>query len=191
MKESNTKLFCELIKKRTKDHQEVVTRCSDIPSVMLATIRQELDSLIRVAYLLQVSDSDVRQELMVATLNNVQWQEITSKGKCKRITDREMVELSDKLIGWTKSVYKFGCAFVHLSNFHNSDEQHPFRQLKEQEREDVLAHMRRYHGGPYSDDPSLLELKEYLPSVFKKVSGNLSCYLEDLEEGRIITPASI
>ena len=41
--------------------------------------------------------------------------------------------------------------------------------------------MRQYHGGPDNDNPSFDELTLYLPAVFTKISGNLECYLEHLE----------
>ncbi len=34
------------------------------------------------------------------------------------MTGREMVEILNQSQGWTQSVYKFGCAFIHLINFH-------------------------------------------------------------------------
>jgi hypothetical protein len=35
------------------------------------------------------------------------------------MTDREMIVIAHELQGWTQSVYKFGCAFIHLSSLHD------------------------------------------------------------------------
>ena len=97
-----------------------------------------------------------------------------------------MVELTDKLQGWTKSVYKFGCAFIHLSNRHAYNNNNPFESLPDTEKEDILSHMRHYHGGPNSDFPSFEELASYFPMVFEKIASNLECYLKELESNQTI-----
>ena len=40
------------------------------------------------------------------------WQRENGRG---RVTDREMVDLANRLQGWTASVYEFGRGFIHLS----------------------------------------------------------------------------
>jgi hypothetical protein len=153
-------------------------------SPAFSILRQELDSMIRVIYLLQTSDQNERQRLIQYTLQGEKWQISTPKGKFRKVTDREMVDLAQQLQGWTQSVYRFGCAFVHLSDFHNHLVQDPFQRLSEEERQNVLSHMRAYHGGPLHDNPDMAELSCYLPRVFDKISGNLKCYLEQLECGK-------
>ncbi len=54
----------------------------------------------------------MRQHFINQTLRNERWTHPNSK---KIVTDRQMVDLTDKLHGWTNSVYKLGCAFIHLS----------------------------------------------------------------------------
>ncbi len=139
--------------------------------------------MIRVIYLLHIVDPVERQRLIQTTLRGEKWRVQTHKGKSREVTDREMVELSLHLQGWTQSVYKFGCAFVHLSDFHNHLAQNPFQKLSNREQQDVLSHMRHYHGGPSRDNLEMKELSEHLPRVFDKITGNLECYLEQLERG--------
>ena len=93
-----------------------------------------------------------------------------------------MVDLSQRLHGWTESVYKFACAFIHLSDFHGSYDEQPLTRLKATEKADILEHMRYYHGGPPNDDPSMQDLAMYIPMVFEKISGNLECCLKMLEK---------
>lgn len=150
----------------------------------MSILRQELDSMVRTIWLLSIMDMAERTRLIKATLTGEKWTMTTNNGNARKITDREMVELAQKLQGWTQSVYKFGCAFIHLSDFHNHAVQDPFRRLPESERQDILVHMRNYHGGPPEDNPDMAEIARYLPHVFDKIAGNLEFYLKLLENGK-------
>jgi hypothetical protein len=97
-----------------------------------------------------------------------------------------MVDLAQRLHGWAQSVYKFGCSFIHLSDFHNYSNTNPLDKLPHEEQRNIIDHMRYYHGGPRSDSPDMDELSKYFPSVLDKISGNLESYLCDLEEGKSI-----
>ncbi|NNN06576.1 MAG: hypothetical protein HKL90_11805 [Elusimicrobia bacterium] len=143
--------------------------------------------MVRTIYLLAINDLAERRRLIRQTLKGERWRIKGANGKSRKVTDREMVELAQKLRGWTKSVYRFGCAFTHLSDFHNHFAQNPFDGLSEYERFDVLAHMRQYHGGPESDNPNMNELSIYIPMVFRKISENLLCYVEHLERDEVGT----
>jgi len=138
--------------------------------------------MIRVIYLLGITDLTERRRLIESTLRGKKWKVQTPKGKWRLVTDREMVDFAQQLEGWTQSVYKFGCAFVHLSDYHNHFVDDPFDKLKEAERQDVLSHMRHYHGGPCHDNPDMAELALYMPRIFRKILDNLECYLKQLEQ---------
>jgi hypothetical protein len=143
--------------------------------------------MIRVIYLLHMSDLAERLRLIQSTLRGERWKIPTPKGKFREVTDREMVEFSQQLHGWTQSVYKFGCAFVHLSDFHSHLTQNPFERLTADEKQDILLHMRNYHGGPTSDNPNMKEISEYLPRVFDKIADNLKCCVDQLERNKTET----
>lgn len=97
-----------------------------------------------------------------------------------------MVDLANKLQGWTESVYRFGCAFIHLSNFHDYNERDPMDMITDEEKKAILDHMRYYHGGPLEPNPTFKHLVVYLPQVFEKIASNLECYVKNLEEGKTI-----
>lgn len=80
----------------------------------------------------------------------------------------------------------FGCAFVHLSDFHNHFAEDPFAKLDEYEKQNILSHMRHYHGGPPHDNPDMKEISLYVPRVFEKVASNLECYLKQLEQNEML-----
>jgi hypothetical protein len=152
---------------------------------MIAILRQELDSMVRVIYLLS-QDPARRKVLVEASVNGEQWQQPTGRG---RVTDKEMVDLAQQLLGWTRSVYKFGCAFIHLSNLHDYNDRDPMQLLPIQERESILEHCRFYHGGPVSTE--FEDLLPYLPLALDKVSSNLEHYLEQLQAGAQYRPEEI
>jgi hypothetical protein len=94
-----------------------------------------------------------------------------------------MVDLAQQLQNWTLSVYKFGCAFIHLSSLHDYNDRDPLMRLPIKERNEILDHCRYYHGGPMSDEPTFSHLVPYLPGILTKISDNLECYLRSLENG--------
>jgi hypothetical protein len=160
-------------------------RINDLPGMMASILRQELDSMVRVIYLLSIRNVQERERLIDQALKGDKWTVTTANGKNKKVTDREMVELSNKLQGWSFSVYKFGCSFIHLSNFHDYSASNPFEQIDDEEKYNILSHLRQYHGGPQSDAPKFEELSRYFPKVFEKIAANLDCYISDLEEGKV------
>lgn len=184
--DTDTHTFCMMIRNRSDENRRAMHCFSilhDVLSPAFSILRQELDSMIRVIYLLQIIDPVERRRLIQCTFRGEKWRVSTSKGKSRDVTDREMIDLAQQLQGWTRSVYRFGCAFVHLSDFHNHLTQNPFQKLSEEDKQDILSHMRYYHGGPLHDNPDMKEISEYLPQVFDKIADNLMCYLEQLERG--------
>lgn len=172
--------FCRQVRARSVEHSAAVRLLSqqNLISPLVAILRQELDSMIRVIFLLTLGDREYRTQLIDATVNGRRW---THKGKQSRITDRDMVNIANRLRGWTESVYEFGCSFVHLSNCHDHGSRDPFLALAKQEREVILRHMRNYHGGPSRDNPTFDDLVPFLPLVFDKIADNLECYVQQLE----------
>lgn len=177
--------FCECIRARSSEHSEAMNRVGDLPGIMFSILRQELDSMVRVIFLLAIDNMEERRRLIAQTVNGENWTVISGKGKIRKVTDREMVELANKLQGWTLSVYKFGCAFIHLSNFHDHSTSNPFDALDVVEQTDILEHLRYYHGGPIIDHPSFAELSSYSGRVFEKIASNLECYLKEIESGDV------
>jgi hypothetical protein len=172
--------FCRQVRARSTEHRAAIHLLHGrrLLSQVVAILRQELDSMVRVIFLLSVADKPYRQQLIDASVNGAKW---TVKGKSACITDREMVELAQSLHGWTQSVYKFGCAFIHLSRFHDYEHRDPLLALAKDEKAAILKHMRADHGGPAVAHPTFEDLLPYLPAVFEKVASNLEHYVEKLE----------
>ncbi len=186
---ASIEIFMRQIRSRSAEHLRAMELLAseNLAGQMIAILRQELDSMVRVIYLL--AQSPERQKLLIdASVRGEKW---TREGSRARVTDREMVDLGQALRGWTQSVYKFGCAFIHLSNLHDYNDRDPLLQLPSEERRDVIEHCRFYHGGPSRDDASFDELVQYFPAILRKISGNLAFYLKELEQCKSHAPYEI
>ncbi len=186
---SNLSIFVRTIRSRSIEHKTAMNLLAEagLAGQMIAILRQELDSMVRVIYL--ITQSPERREVLIdALIRGEKW---TREGTRAKITDREMVDLAQGLQGWTKSVYKFGCAFIHLSHLHDYNDSDPMDHLPRDERCDIIDHCRFYHGGPAVGDERFADLVPYLPNVLDKISGNLECYLETLESGNIQEPHEV
>lgn len=179
---SNREIFIRQVRSRSAEHLAAMTVLANhyLPGQMMAVLRQELDSMVRVIYLLR-KPLQARTGLIDACVAGDRWRLFG-----KLVTDREMVDLAQELQGWTASVYKFGCAFIHLSGLHDYNNRDPLSLISTGEREDILRHCRYYHLGPANDDASFADLVPLLPKVLDKIAGNLECYLDDLENDRTI-----
>jgi len=103
----------------------------------------------------------------------------------KQITDREMVDLADSFHGWANSVYKFGCAFIHLSLYlyHEYAFNDSFKNLDFAEISSIKSHLNSYHGYPISQDLTMESIAPFLPMVFNKIADNAEYYINNLEAG--------
>jgi hypothetical protein len=90
---------------------------------MTAILRQELDSMVRVIYLL-TQTVEHRTLLINTSVQGKKW---------PKVTDKEMVDIAQKLQSWTQSAYKFSCAFIHLSGLHDYKHRDPLLLLSPEE----------------------------------------------------------
>ncbi len=182
-------IFLRQVRSRSEEHQRAmrVLASERLAGQMVAVLRQELDSMVRVIYLL-TQDIERRNALIEASVRGEKWIQPNTRAS---VTDKEMVDLAQNLQGWTRSVYKFGCAFIHLSGLHDYNDRDPLEQLPHQEREDILEHCRNYHGGPHGNNATFSDLVPYLPRVLEKIAGNLGCYLSTLEQGHVHNAAEV
>ena len=180
---NSIKKYCKIIRDRSEENEKSVEllypkgHYGQVASIL----RQELDSMVRCIYLLNFNDLHVRELLVNQTLNGERWRYPNRR----LITDREMVDIADGLQGWTNSVYKFGCAFIHLSNFHDYKETDPFGSLNQHEKNNIKNHMNQYHGFDLHQEVTIESIIPYLKKVFDKVKGNLLYYVSDLESNEM------
>lgn len=177
----HTEEFCRLVRERSAEHERAMPFLFMSPSVAVSVLRQELDSVVRVLYLLSTRDRPQRLALVRATLDGNRWED-TSGGRRRKITDRDMVDRAQLFTGWTASLYRFACAFIHLSKFHDHKARDPFRALPPVEQDQILAHLRYNQGGrPEGDAPTFRDIAPLFPLVLMKLSSNLERYIVQLE----------
>ena len=179
--EANVKIFIRQVRERSRENAESICLLhgKSLNSNVVAILRQELDSLIRVIFLLSQKDRTYRNALIKASVNGCPWTKRNGKG---RITDREMVELSSSLFYWAKNVYEFGCAFIHLSSFHDYATRDPMERISAAERSTIASYMNYYHFTHLSPTVTFSEILPHLPAAFEKIKSNTECYLKNLEE---------
>ena len=170
--------FIELIRNRSKENSESLRDDFTKRRIgkCMETLRTELDSFIRVMYLGRISDINERERLIQQTLLGEKWTVLTPKNKLKQVTDKDMVDKANELIGYVHYVYKFGCGFIHLSDFHNYTTTNPFGKLSETEKADVKNYLNQYHHFPIDNELTVESITNYIPDVFEKISSNLACY---------------
>lgn len=180
---TETERFCQILRERSAENVSAgrLLFQNRLYGQLISVLRQELDSLVRAIFLLS-KDLSTRQHFMSQTLQNIKW---TIPNSRTVVTDRNMVDLTDRLHGWTNSVYKLGCAFIHLSPMANYKNSNPFQQLGQAEIADIKQHLHNYHGFELNDELNMDTVSPYLLRVLDKVSSNLECYIEYLENNRI------
>jgi hypothetical protein len=178
-----TEQFCKILRERSAEHMSAgrLMFVNRHHGQIISILRQELDSLVRAVFLLS-KDLNTRAHFINQTLQNIKWTQPNSRTV---ITDRQMVDLTDTLHGWTNSVYKLGCAFIHLSPLANYKNGNPFQQLTQIEIADIKQHLHNYHGFNLADELSMQTIEPYLLAVLDKVSSNLECYIQYLEKNKV------
>lgn len=176
-----TSNFIRLTKDRSSDNLTAIISLHEqqLYGQALAILRQELDSLIRVCYLLTISDQVERLRLIEDTLNGQKW-----RVNNKVLTDREMVTTATHYNHWAPEVYEFGNAFTHLTNFHDFRTTDPLQQLDNSKKALIIHYLNSYHQYPTNQELTFQSFIPYILRVAQKVSGNLGGYLEDLEQRR-------
>lgn len=147
---TSTEQFCRILRERSAEHLSsgVLLFANGHYGQIISVLRQELDSLVRTVFLLE-KDLTTRQHFIQQTLQNIKWTQPNSRTV---VTDRQMVDLANSLHGWTNSVYKLGCAFIHLSPMANYKHENPFSQLPAHEISDIKRHLHNYHSFPLAED---------------------------------------
>ncbi|WP_230280749.1 hypothetical protein [Croceicoccus sp. Ery15] len=186
---SNRDRLIRAIRDRSSEHGKAMQLLADakLAGQMVAVLRQELDSMVRSIYLI-AQPLERRNLLIDALVNGEKW---TREGSRAKVTDRELVDFARNLQGWAQNVYKFGCAFIHLSILHDYNNSDPLEHLTSNERSELFEYCRFYHSGPPAGFEQFTDLVPYFPKVLEKISANLDCYLEVLERNEVQKPEDI
>lgn len=182
MSDSALTIFCRQVRNRSLENKKAIQLLhhNALTGNIMSVLRQELDSMIRCIFLLSLPDPEYREQLIHDAVDGKAWR---TKDRKRKVMDRDLVELSSRLHGWTQNVYAFGCGFIHLSAFHDYSARDPLELLSAEEHHNVAHYLRYYHGVGMNQNTKFSDVAHILPAVFEKISTNLECYLRDLESG--------
>jgi hypothetical protein len=170
--------FCRAVGARSQEHRQAMQVAVDQGwwAITGSVLRMELDSMIRVIYLLRRPAS--RDRILASC---VAGQGFRDGGR--RIPDSDMLAVAIGHEPWVKSVYEFGNKFVHLTDAHDYAEVDPFRNYKDKDQ--VIDYLRQYQGQtipglPLDGGSTMREIAAYAPDVLNKISSNLGSYIDNL-----------
>ena len=184
--------FCSVIRRRSKENQDAMNALLSVGlplSPAFSILRQELDSMVRVIFLLNNENLEERDIYINDLMKGKKWHFRTENGKFRPIQDRDMVEISTGFQGWVNYVYRFGCAFIHLSNLHYYENDVFSSGLSDDDIADIEHYLYQYHGYNVNEELSLQSIRPYIPNVLDKISSNLEFYLDKLESGLVLDVA--
>lgn len=127
-----------------------------------------------------MSSVQERERLINLTLNDEKWNVLTVNNKLKNITDKYMVDIASKVKDYVQYLYKFGCGFIHLSNYHNYKIENPFDRLSLSEQIDIKFYLYQYHGFLIDSDLTIETIDYLILEIFNKISQNMLYYNEQL-----------
>jgi hypothetical protein len=181
----NLEIFCRQVEHRSGENFMAFHMLyqAKLYGNILSIIGQEIDSMIRVVYLLSVVDLGYRNSLIRASVSGERW---THNGTTKIITDRQMVDVATKLEFWVREAYKVRNGFIHLSNFHDYRHRDPLTLIPKQDKREILKHLRRWHNCPKQGDPDFEDIVPCLPNVISKMRSHLSDYIRKLRNQQVI-----
>ena len=173
----NVSKFIAIVRQRSVENEVALNLMikASILSQAISIIRQEIDSLVRLRYILSLDLTD--RDTVIANFLRGSFR---APNGLTKLTDKDMVSFASRLEGWPKVAYEFGCSFVHLSHLHAYRSQDPLEALEAAQRDKIIEYLCQYHGKPDRFDPSADELLDLMGPVLEKITGNIEYYLEDL-----------
>lgn len=145
--------FCRQVRERSNENQQAfrILRAQNLWGAAPGLVRQELDSMIRVIYLLELEDLIERNRLIEDSITGRHWKRQTRNGNWTRITDREMVDLALERHGWITQVYQYGCNLIHLSDWHDYQSNDPVDNISEADMRNLRLEIESFHGREFGN----------------------------------------
>lgn len=174
-------IFIQQVRARSEENKKAfdllyLQKCY---GVCIGIIRQELDSLLRVSYLIDWEKGyqfrSNAYDLIKNSVEEGKWQFLNEKNKIQRVQDKEMLDEG----GWESIVYAFGCGLIHLSNKHLYQDFDPVLQLQQEEKERIVSYLNIYHGF-CKEEVNMKDIIDYLPKIYEKIYGNIEGHLEEI-----------
>ena len=159
---TNRDNYCRFLRDRSVELSRSFefTYSNGIYSQAVSILRQQLDSMVRAIFLLQIQNTNERNHYIDQTIVlNQKWTYIHSR---RIVTDKDMVDVANSLHDCTRSAYKLGCAFIHLSSLPDYSHENPFSKLPTSGQDDIKQHLHDYHGFSLANDLNMETIKQPL-----------------------------
>ncbi len=169
-----TQMFCKIIRQRSAENRQAIESMSvhlgGTLSPAFSVLRQELDSMVRVVFLLSIDDLCERRRLIRTTLDGQKWRVVTSTGKWRTVTDREMSRPFSAIAGLDMLSVQ---VWMRFHSFIGPPQSSVGRSVlescpKPKSKPSVLTCVVTT-AGHASDDLTLDEFVRYIPAVFEKI----------------------
>lgn len=176
-----TSNFVNLLKERSSGNNLPLSSLLEqkLYAQAIAILRQDIDSLLRVSYLLTIGDRAERSALMEAVIRGEEWK----TGK-KIIMDTDLATVVFHYNKWISEVFDFGNLFKNISDHHDFTTADPLAGLSSIQKTTMRYYLSTYHQFPYDMRMNFTNVFTYLPKVASKVSSNLKRNLFDLEHNK-------
>lgn len=146
--------------------------------VCIGIMRQEIDTLQRVNYLIDWENYQLRQNAFDLVKNSVQlgeWKFLNSNRKMQKVKDSEMLKEG----GWEAIVYSFGCGLIHLSDKHLYRDFDPVIKMGNKEKERIIGYLSSYHGFD-GEEINMNDIIRYLPKIYEKIYENIEVNIGEI-----------
>jgi hypothetical protein len=145
----------------------------------ISIMRQELDQVIKLLYLLN-STTNEQKQFIESSINNRKWFKVNRDNTKDYITEEVLTTYSETLNGWDKSIYEFGLAFGSLANTFNYGTRDPIKSIGENDKDKIYQYIYEYHNKDFPKDYDLSKLILELPTILNKISIQLQSYMDQL-----------
>jgi|GEM_PF-3999989 hypothetical protein len=145
----------------------------------ISIMRQELDQLIRLLFLLH-SNPEEKKQFIYSSINSQKWYIVGKDGRKEYITEDMLLRFAETLEGWERSIYEFGFSFGDLSANFNYGSRDPIKSMNDFDRQKLRKYITEYHIKDFPGDFSLSDLIPALPSIIEAISDKLKLYMEKI-----------
>ena len=175
--ENKIELFYNAILKRSEENKKAFDLLMNegLYSLVGSIIRLELDSLIRVCYINSLDSAKEKRDLIEQFLKGQRWQI-----EKRLVSDRKMVThvVNNLGLGWAEHIYDIGCAFIHLSPYHDWGSLLPTENLTQKQREEIVKHVEWNQKIKIKLTFGFEELVQIAPGVLEKLRNTLQYELK-------------
>ena len=172
--EENIKKYCDIVRNSSSENEITIKLLytNKLYKKVVGTLREELELYVRTFYLINQDKSD-REKLLHNFFKGFKW----------GVTEKAMIDFAknNNGQGWEEITYKIGCYFVHLTIFHNWNDEDIKKFLTPYEKKILIDYINQFYNASLDIDSTFEDIIQYSLDVFKKIKDNMEYQLNLLE----------